>query len=278
MFTERKIVIATKHSKEKVIAPLFEKHFNVQCFTDLNFDSDLFGTFSGEINREDDAVTTVRNKCLHAMKLTECNMGIASEGSFVRHPFFNFQMIDDELLIFIDHENNLEIIVREISVETNFSNLTLKSIKELKPFLENIHFPSHGVIIRKEMNDFTGMEKGIQCYEKLESLVKLYIKKWGKVYLETDMRANFNPRRMQLIEKLTMQLIEKIKSTCPRCQTPGFGITNTQEGLPCNQCGLPTKSILNYIYGCNKCQFMKSISSSTDKQFEDPMYCDYCNP
>ena len=67
MFKNRNLVIATKHGKELVIAPILEKELGVKCFLPLNFDSDELGTFTGEIEREDDPITTARKKCLKAM-------------------------------------------------------------------------------------------------------------------------------------------------------------------------------------------------------------------
>jgi len=131
VFIERKLIIATKHKKEKVIAPLFEKELGVKCFTPSNFDTDLLGTFTGEVERKDDPLVTLRNKCLLAMDLTNCDLGIASEGSFGSHPYIPFIQADDELLIFIDKKNDLEIIERELSTETNFTGTELKTEKVL---------------------------------------------------------------------------------------------------------------------------------------------------
>ena len=54
MFNERKLLIATKHGKEKVIAPIIEKALSVSCHTANNFDTDLLGTFTGEVERTQD--------------------------------------------------------------------------------------------------------------------------------------------------------------------------------------------------------------------------------
>jgi hypothetical protein len=37
------------NTKGKVIAPLLEKNLGVICFVNENFDTDLLGTFTGEI-------------------------------------------------------------------------------------------------------------------------------------------------------------------------------------------------------------------------------------
>jgi len=50
------------------------------------------------------------------------------------------------------------------------------------------------------------------------------------------------------------------------------------KGLPCGQCGFPTKSTLSYVYSCKKCDFEKEEKYPNQKKHEDPMYCDFCNP
>jgi hypothetical protein len=56
MFQGRKLLVATKHQKEQVIAPILEKEFAVQCYTSDSFDTDLLGTFSGEVKEKNDAL------------------------------------------------------------------------------------------------------------------------------------------------------------------------------------------------------------------------------
>jgi hypothetical protein len=58
-------------------------NLGVICFVNENFDTDLLGTFTGEIERKLDPIATARQKCLLAMKLSNCDLGVASEGSFV---------------------------------------------------------------------------------------------------------------------------------------------------------------------------------------------------
>jgi hypothetical protein len=41
MFKGRKLLIATKHEKEKVIAPILEKELGVSCFVINDFDVDI---------------------------------------------------------------------------------------------------------------------------------------------------------------------------------------------------------------------------------------------
>ncbi|MEP7229305.1 MAG: DUF6671 family protein [Ginsengibacter sp.] len=278
MFGNRKLVIATKHEKEKIIAPLFEEAFEVKCFTPENFDTDLLGTFTGEIEREDDPITTLRNKCHQAMELSNCDLGIASGGSFGPHPTIFFVYADDEFLIFIDKKNNLEIIERELSLKTNFNGAEIKTEKELAEFANSIIFPSHALILRKAKDDYTEIIRGINNWQLLAETFQTLLNKYGSAYAETDMRAVYNPTRMEVIETAAKKLIKKIDSFCPDCNTRGFEIKDAIKGLLCSLCRLPTRSTLSHIYECKKCGFKKEIKFPFNITEEDPMYCDYCNP
>ena len=111
-------------------------------------------------------------------------------------------------------------------------------------------------------------------------LEKFYfiLKNQDFAYVETDMRAMFNPSRMKVIEKATWQLLEKIKSLCPTCQTPGFDIVDAVSGLPCKLCKSSTRSTLYYVYQCQKCEFSSKKMFPRGISYEDPTYCDTCNP
>jgi len=278
MFQNRKLLIATKHQKENVIAPILEKELGLICFIDQTFDTDTLGTFTGEVERELDPISTAREKCLQAMKINDCELGIASEGSFGPHPSLFFVSADDELLIFIDKKNNLEIVARELIIETNFNGKELKTENELLDFANSIGFPAHGLILRKSKDDLSEIHKGITDLEFLKTTFNHLHSKYNSVYVETDMRAMYNPTRMKVIKKATEKLVEKIKSACPECQTPGFGITQAKKGLECSLCGSPTNSTLSYIYQCQHCKYTKEDMYPNKKKTEDPMYCDYCNP
>jgi len=278
MFRNRTLLVATKHEKEKVIAPILEEKLGIKCIVAIGFDTDVLGTFSGELERKDDPITTARKKCKIAMELSACDMAIASEGSFGPHPSIFFVPADDEFLIFIDKKNELEIIVRELSTETNFNAAEIKSEKELIDFAKAAQFPSHGLILRKNKDDYSEMIKGITNLDSLLDAYRQFSRTDTRAYVETDMRALYNPTRMKVIERATHKLVNRIISICPQCSSPGFGITDAKEGLPCELCGFPTRSILSYIHTCLKCNFKKEEKFPNGKVKEDPMYCDVCNP
>lgn len=278
IFSHRKLLIATKHQKESVIAPLFEKALGVSCFVSDAFDTDTLGTFSGEISRKDDALTTLRKKCLLAMEKNGCDLVIASEGSFGAHPSVFFAKADDELMMLIDAKNELEIVVRELSMDTNFNASVIRSEAELESFMRQVHFPSHGLMLKPAENNYEKIIKGITQPEALREHFQAFIKEYGAAYVETDMRAHFNPTRMKVIEKAAVKLLKAVESICPNCETPGFIVTEARSGLPCSWCNCPTDSTRSFIYRCKKCDFQNEVLFPHEKTTEDPAYCNFCNP
>jgi len=62
MFEGRKLLVVTKHHKEKVIGPILSKELGVECAVARNFDTDILGTFSGEVERKNDPKSTLELK------------------------------------------------------------------------------------------------------------------------------------------------------------------------------------------------------------------------
>ena len=278
MFQGRKLLIATKHKKEIVIAKHFEKEFGVICEVQEDYDTDFFGTFTGERERALSPLETVRNKCLVAMDKYGYDLGVANEGSFGPHPSLFFIPSDEEFMIFIDKKISLEIIVKKWTTDTNFSGRSIKNEAGLLKFVKATKFPSHGIILRRCRDSNEEIIKDIRTAKSLKSHFKKILDKYGEVYVETDMRAMNNPTRMNMIEETTLKLIAAIKSRCPKCSTPGFIPVNYIKGLPCKLCGLPTKSIKMEVLGCKKCNNTVEKLYPNNKKWEVPQYCDYCNP
>lgn len=278
MFEGRNLLIATKHGKEKVIVPILEKELGVLCVQNTLFDTDTLGTFSGEIERKKDVLTTLRNKCLLAANYHQYDLILASEGSFGSHPTLFFSAADDEFVLLLDLKNNLEIVARELSTATNFGGEPITNQQQLLAFAAHSYFPSHALILKSAEKNPEIIYKAIQNETDLLKKFNYLKAKYKDVFVETDMRAHLNPSRMKVIEIATQRLVEKIHSCCPNCKTPGFDVIEAKPGLPCEQCSLPTKSTLKLVYQCKKCAYQSEMNYPNKKEFENPMYCDYCNP
>lgn len=277
-FRNRRLLVVTKHQKEQVIVPLVENELGVKCYVSKEFDTDSLGTFSGEISRKNDALTTLRQKCLLAMQLEGFDLAIATEGSFGNHPTVFFAPSNDELIMLLDLKNNIEIVERVVSLNTNFDSCKIESKTILHEFLKKVQFPTHGVILKDAERNWNQIQKGITDLETLEKVYKEFVKDSGSCFIETDMRAMYNPTRMKVIEEVSLKLVNKVNSSCPECHFPGFGVVKAEAGLICRSCSMPTRSTLAHVFECQKCGCQSKKMYPNKKLTEDPMYCDFCNP
>lgn len=278
IFKNRNAVLITKHKKDEVIFPvLTQTAMNLNLLDTI--DTDTFGTFTRDVDRKGTQLEAARYKALKAIEETGESLAIASEGCFGPHPTIFFAPANVELVLLIDTLNNIEIAGWEISTDTNFCHTEISDLEEAKDFAKKCGFPSHGMVVRP--NDNSGLLfKGITSEEILEEAVAKSItaSQNGKALMETDMRAMYNPKRMKVIEKATINLLNKIKSLCPACGWLGFEITEWINGLPCENCFFPTKGIAKHIYQCKKCNHQKEIQYPSGQKFSEPTFCDFCNP
>lgn len=283
LFANRKAIIASMHGKETVIGPILKSTFNIDLHTATDINTDTFGTFSGEVERVKNQYETAKLKIEAAAALyPDYTLIIASEGAFNPHPEAPFINVNTELVLLVDKANGLEIAGWHKSYNTNIAQSEIKSNNDLNTFATEIGFPAHGIILKtiNQSNNQPLYFKGGKTIESLEEAYTKFKAIAGKnaIIAETDMRANFNPTRMQNIEVCAKALVENMGNVCPKCNTPGVSIQSSKPGLPCQYCGMPTKSVLNYVYCCQKCQYTYESKRADGKLFEDPMYCDYCNP
>jgi hypothetical protein len=276
--TGSKLLIATKHGKEAVFTPELIQPLGFTLAEAIELDTDQFGTFSGEVERKGSVLDTLRKKCDLARKLSGHQFIVASEGSFGPHPMFPMVHFFEEYMLFKDYVSGDEIISKHTGTETNLAHFTYTEPKALQAFLDRVGFPEHAVILSgSDANGNKRCIKGIQSIEVLKNNLDTWTKTHTGLTVETDMRAHLNPTRMRAIQTCAMKLIERIGTCCPSCSKPGFGVTSTESGLPCLSCGLPTSSMLSKVYSCIACSYSEKRKRK-DKQFEDPMYCNFCNP
>ena len=278
MFAGRTLVIATKHGKERVIAPILARVLGVRCITPDTFDTDELGTFTGEVERRLDPLETAREKCRRAMDAAGCDLAVANEGSFGPHPVMAFVPGDDELMVFQDRRNGLDLVVREVSASTNFAAQEVRDESALRAFADRARFPRHALILRESPSSTQPIHKGINDPAELLARFRELRARRGHAYVETDMRAMHNPTRMEVIGDAARKLADLLQSTCPACAMPGFAVTEVIRGLPCEACGLPTNAPSRHISVCRRCGQREEQRNPQGKTREDPMYCEFCNP
>ena len=282
LLLNRVAVLATMHQKERVMAPILERELGVKILVPTDFDTDKFGTFTREIKRSGSQIEAVRLKAAKALEITGETLTFASEGTFGPHPAMPYLPANREIVILLDLVNNLELIGEHLSVETNYSHQLVSSVEEVKFFANKVGFPAHAlVVITGDAATGNGeIVKGIVTEKQLFDAVRAGINKSvsGKVHVETDMRAMYNPTRMKNIENATLDLVKKFKQFCPECGWPGFEVAERKIGLPCGLCYFPTQLVRSTIYQCKNCGYTKEELFPDGRETADPAQCQYCNP
>jgi hypothetical protein len=274
------VILTTKHAKSIAIAPPFLNLLSAEVI-ECAVDTDMLGTFSGEIERVGNALECARKKCELGINLTDSYYGLSSEGSFGPHPFIPFLPCDNEILYFIDRKRHFHMHLCYRSEKTNYNMQALDSMEELQIFAERVLFPSHALIVRpNDRENKSHIFKGINTIDMLEVSFKdsSQHSKNGKVWVETDMRAHMNPSRMAVIRELAEEFSRRLSVLCPKCENPGWGKIGVEKGLECSWCGLETELAKAEIYGCNKCEHKEKLQPSHNLLKADPGNCSYCNP
>lgn len=275
-YKNQTVLLASKHQKERAIAEAFSTYLG--CFIDVKpFDTDQFGTFTGEVERKHSPFETCKLKAIEASKQHQYDLSLASEGSFGPHPSMPFVASDHEILVFIDRKNNWTIAEHLTTTNTNYRTLIIDEQTPLEDFLEKAGFPQHALTLQTNESKKL-IAKGIMNSSDLNLFIKEGLKIEQKLLLSTDMRAMMNPTRMAVIKELAQQLAQRIATSCPKCQTPGFGFKNTQGHLPCELCMNPTHLYEKELFGCIVCDFELAEERRDGLRLADSSYCNYCNP
>jgi hypothetical protein len=265
------LLLSSKHQKEGLLQPIFEP-FGLHLLVNEGFDTDAYGTFCGAIPRTEGPKITVKEKCLAGMSFAGKRQGLASEGSFGPHPSIPFLTINEEWLVYIDLDRKLEIFGRSTTLEVCHARLGYHDAAELPTFLTNCSFGPQGLVF-KDTENANVLVKGIQDQTQLEQLMQQF-PKWE---IETDLRAHMNPQRQKNIIAAAKDLTERMHRYCPQCDQPDFSVQKVSGNLLCEIC-LQKSNAYQYLeYSCLHCQH-QLIEQRKDKNFEDPQYCNHCNP
>jgi len=273
-------VIATMHGKERVLAPLLETELGFDTTLAQGLDTDLFGTFTGEVARLGTQLEAARAKAGLALRLSpDARFAVASEGSFGPHPAMPLIPGGHELVLLLDRETGQEVLGHHVTAKTNYRQALIASPEEALRFAEHAGFPTHALVVGRcpsgEIAAAEPVAKAMQAKDRLLELANDLIARDGHFVLSTDMRAHLNPTRMAAIETAGRDLVAGYASRCRACDRPGFVVNERIPGLPCGDCGTPTRMTLAEVRRCVGC-------GETERRdipgMADPTWCDGCNP
>jgi hypothetical protein len=261
----------TKHSKQIALSEPFRKiGYAVQPFD--QYDTDQLGTFTGETPRSGTQLDAARTKAHLACKFSGLRYGLGSEGSVGPAPYLGITSWNIEVLVWHDAQENYDVNAVFQGPDTNYAQTSASTAAEVAAFAAKAGFPQHGLIVGRPgdawfCKDLTNLADVLKLLREPLAL--------GQVWLETDMRAHRNPRRMAAIGRCAELLAQKIASNCPACTKPGFGVTAVINGARCETCGRKTSAPRAQLLSCAACgeTVEHQINATTNA-----IRCDYCNP
>ena len=266
--------IATKHLKEKIVAPVFER-LGIKVVVS-NIDTDLLGTFSGEIPRVGTPKEVVLNKARLGITESALQYGLASEGAIGPDLSIPFVISDVECMAWIDTVLNLEILEFYRSFEIVAAHITVTKKDSLTNFLKRADFPNHSLIAKSE-NGSGQIFKGIDTFERLETAINEISKESEKLIIESDLRAHHSPSRRKNISAVAEKLVNRLSCLCPKCHAPGWGEVGYLYGLACLECkNFEEGAVRGKIIGCAGCDYTEEQVGQ--KKFIAPAECSICNP
>jgi hypothetical protein len=274
------ICLTSKHGKFDAIQKPFQRILGLEVVADSSTDTDLLGTFSGEVERPGPPREVVVKKAQLGAQNVGARLGLATEGSFAPHPQMPWIPSHLELMACVDMESGTSIVESLQTEETNFAHFKAESFRDLDSFLTRARFPSHALILRpahsgqassnlyKGITDPAALEEAFHHCQKIDP--------HGQVHIETDMRAHLNPTRLKVIEALAEKLATRLLNLCPKCRYPGFGTLRYERGLECEACEAPSAWVKSVIQGCAACGHEIQTPREDGRQHAPQSACERC--
>lgn len=282
LYQDEEFVFATMHDKEVYLNGACKKILGASLRGLKGvLDTDLLGTFSGEVERMGTQKETVLKKCLLGLKQSGLPYGIASEGSFGPDPLIPFFNSSIETVVFIDQKRNFQLFESRRFLKTNYNQKTVSDFEDCSEFLKEAIFPSHRLIVRPNVwVDKTIVFKGLQTLDELKKALSTACihSEDKKAFIQTDMRAHMNPTRAFNLVKLGLRLFRRLQHLCPSCSSPGWGPSRKVPGKPCKVCSCPTPLPYASLWNCPLCPMEEEKPLFDSHIPAEPGHCPNCNP
>ena len=273
MLLSPRAALASRHGKEAIFAPALAR-LGVEVVV-APIDTDAFGTFSGEVEREGTPLEVVERKARAAAEATGLAVGLASEGSFGTHPTVPFSIVDTELVAWVDTAIDHVVIERAASISAVAPTEPIDDPDRCDELRVTRGFPDQAAIVVIERDGVrTVVAKEVRDAGALRAAVTEGLRS-GPVLVEPDLRAHCCPDRRTVIATAVDRLADRLARRCPACDVPGFGSERTLPGQPCAMCGLATTRPRADVLECSRCGHSVVEARAGEA---DPTHCDRCNP
>ncbi|MFP4233487.1 MAG: DUF6671 family protein [Nitriliruptoraceae bacterium] len=274
----RVAVLTTKHGKGPVIAAgLAPAGIEVRT---LERDTDLLGTFSGEVERPGPPLETAVRKARLGMQATGTRLGVASEGTFGPDPALPWVTRNVEMVVLVDDLTDTTVVGRATSLTTRSFAVRIGAQEDLAAVLSGADLPRHAVIVAPASGPPRPVFKGLRTTAEVTAAVAACAAHSpdGLARIETDLRADRCPSRLEVIAAAVQDLAVRLGQHCPACGAPGWGAEETLTGLPCGWCAAPTTAPRAVREACPTCGHAQERGLGPPGATADPASCPNCNP
>jgi len=274
----RTVALTTMHGKLAQIAPAFERldDWKLELVDDL--DTDVFGTFTGDVPRSASPTDTAIAKALAGAQHGGFEFGLASEGTIGPHPAFPFATSDAEVIALVSRNGDLTLCESHVSTSIQAHRQVFTAADDVAKTVRLLDLPRHAATVVVESNGEQRVYKGIHEPALLEQILTDECRDDAHhVVVENDYRAMHSPTRQQNISACAEKLVDRLASRCPGCNEVGWGKVDIEFGLPCSLCGATATTVARaHVFGCLRCETTQRVA--VKERTADPSRCDVCNP
>lgn len=277
-YAGERAVLATKHGKLDCIAPSLAK---VGLMVEVaGVDTDVLGTFTGEVPRTAPPLETAIVKARLGMAAAGLPFGLASEGSFPPHPAVPWVTVDREIVVLVDDRCGLVVAGCASSTDIVAASVTLGPGGDLAPLAKQADLPTHAVTVVPNQGPPRPVHKGLRRASDIQAAVIscAAASSDGLARAETDFRAHCCPRRRTVIQQAASDLAARLAACCPACGSPGWGRSDVILGVPCSWCGGAVEQVRAEINSCPACRHRAERPVVAEGAVADPGACPRCNP
>lgn len=275
-------VLATKHGKLGCVAPELARAGLVVEAADV--DTDVLGTFTGEVPRSAPPLETAIAKARLGMVARGTALGVASEGTVGPHPDVPWLTVDHEIVVLVDDRRGIVVAGRHASSDVVAASAVVAPGAGLHDRLRDLarraDLPDHAVTVVPSLGPPRPVRKGLRRIGEIADAVEAcaVASPDGRARIATDLRAHRCPGRRAVIRAAAADLADRLATRCPACGSPGWGRSEVRTGVPCAWCGDAVARVRAEIGGCPACGHRVERPVPAGPAVADPGECARCNP